>query len=120
MSADRIHLGVAEAREHSERALRGVGYDAEEARIITDHAIEAALCGYEYSGLAKILNLPEPRRFQRPRSAMKVLRETEISTLYDGGNNVGMLVMYHAARAAIDKARDGGIAVIGVTNRWMG
>ncbi len=119
MSADRIHLTVAEAREHSERALRGIGYDTEEAQIIADHAIDAALCGYEYSGLAKILNIPEHRRFKRPRYPMKVLRETEISTLYDGGNNVGMLVMYHAARAAIDKAASRGIAVVGVTNSWM-
>jgi LDH2 family malate/lactate/ureidoglycolate dehydrogenase len=50
---------------------------------------------------------------------MKVLRETEISTLYDGGNNVGMLVMYHAARAAIDKAAARGVAILGVTNSWM-
>jgi LDH2 family malate/lactate/ureidoglycolate dehydrogenase len=104
MAADRIHLSVAEAREHSERALRGIGYDAEEARIIADHAIDAALCGYEYSGLAKLLNIPEHRRFKRPRSAMKVLRETELSSLYDAGNSVGMLLMYHAACAAIDKA----------------
>ena len=67
MSADRIHLTVAEAREHSERALRGIGYDTEEAQIIADHAIDAALCGYEYSGLAKLLNIPEHRRFKRPR-----------------------------------------------------
>src|SRR6266446_1898649 len=119
MSADRIRLSVAEAREHSERALRGVGYDAAEAWIIADHVIDAALCGYEYSGLAKILNIPEHRRFKRPRYAMKVVRETEISTLYDGGNNVGMLVMYHAAHAAIDKAATRGIAVVGVTNSWM-
>src|SRR6516164_9090625 len=83
ISSDRIHLSVAEARAHSERALRGIGYDAVEARIIADHAIDAALCGYEYSGLAKILNIPEHRRFKRPRYPMKVLRETEISTLYD-------------------------------------
>jgi LDH2 family malate/lactate/ureidoglycolate dehydrogenase len=119
MSADRIHLSVAEARDHSERALRGIGYDAEEARIIADHVIDAALCGYEYSGLAKILNISEHRRFKRPRYAMKVLRETEISTLYDGGNNVGMLVMYDAARAAIDKAAVRGVSVVGVTNSWM-
>ena len=119
MSADRIHLSVAEARDHSERALRSIGYDAEEARIIADHVVDAALCGYEYSGLAKILNIPEHRRFKRPRYAMKVLRETEISTLFDGGNNVGMLVMYHAARTAIDKAAVRGIAVVGVTNSWM-
>jgi L-2-hydroxycarboxylate dehydrogenase (NAD+) len=91
--SDRIRLSVEEARNHSEGALRGIGYDAEEARIIADHVIDAALCGYEYSGLAKILNIPEHRRFARPRYPMKVLRETEVSTLYDGGNNVGMLAM---------------------------
>ena len=119
MHSHRIHLSVAEAREHSERALRGIGYLAEEARIIADHVIDAALCGYEYSGLAKILNIPEHRRFKRPRSSMKVLRETELSTLYDGGNNVGMLAMYHAARAAIDKGAARGVAIVGVTNSWM-
>jgi L-2-hydroxycarboxylate dehydrogenase (NAD+) len=119
MSSDRIRLSVDEAREHSERALQGIGYDAEEARIIADHVIDAALCGYEYSGLAKILNIPEHRRFQRPRYPMKVLRETEVSTLYDGGNNIGMLVMYHAARAVIEKTEDRGIAIVGVTNSWM-
>jgi LDH2 family malate/lactate/ureidoglycolate dehydrogenase len=119
MSPDRIRLSVAAAREHSEHALRGIGYDAEEARIIADHAIDAALCGYEYSGLAKLLNIPEHRRFKRPRGPMRVLRETDVSTLYDGGNNVGMLVMYHATRAAIEKAATRGVAIIGVTNSWM-
>jgi L-2-hydroxycarboxylate dehydrogenase (NAD+) len=119
MSPDRIRLSVAEALEHSERALRGIGYDAKEARIIADHAIDAALCGYGYSGLAKLLNIPEHRRFKRPRGPMRVLRETDVSTLYDGGNNVGMLVMYHATRAAIQKAATRGVAIIGVTNSWM-
>src|ERR1700752_1133965 len=105
MASDRIHLSVAEAREHSERALRGIGYDAEDARIIADHVIDAALCGYEYSGLAKILNLPESPRVKRPRGPMRVLRETEVSIAYDGGNNVGMVALYHAAEAAIAKAR---------------
>ena len=119
MSPDRIRLSVAAAREHSEHALRGIGYDAEESRIIADHAIDAALCGYEYSGLAKLLNIPEHRRFKRPRGPMRVLRETDVSTLYDGGNNVGMLVMHHATRAAIQKAATRGVAIIGVTNSWM-
>jgi LDH2 family malate/lactate/ureidoglycolate dehydrogenase len=119
MSSERVRLSVDEAREHSERALRRIGYDAEEARIIADHVIDAALCGYEYSGLAKILNIPERRRFKRPRYPLKVLRETDVSILYDGGNNVGMLVMYHATRAVIEKAEARGIAVVGVTNSWM-
>ena len=119
MSSDRIRLSVAAAREHSERALRGIGYDAEEARIIGDHVIDAALCGYEYSGLAKILNIPEHRRFKRPRSPLKLLRETEVSALFDGGNNVGMLAMYHATKAAIERVASRGIAIVGVTNSWM-
>jgi LDH2 family malate/lactate/ureidoglycolate dehydrogenase len=50
---------------------------------------------------------------------MTVLHETEVSALYDGGNNNGMVAMYHAARAAIAKAAAHGIAVIGVTDSWM-
>ena len=119
MASDRIHLTVDEARELSERALLGIGYDSEEARILADHMIDAALCGYEYSGLAKILNIPEHRRFKRPRRPMSLIRETEVSALYDGGNNVGMLAMYHATRAAIAKAELRGFSVVGVTNSWM-
>ena len=119
MAGDRIHLSVAKAREHAERALRGIGYDAEESCILADHMIDAALCGYEYSGLAKILNIPEHRRFKQPRRPLSVVRETEVSALYDGGNNVGMLAMYHGARAAIAKAAAHGFSVVGVTNSWM-
>ncbi len=119
MSGERIHLGVDEARMLGERALRGLGYDPDEARIIADHVIDAALCGYEYSGLAKILNIPEHRRFALPRQPMRLLHETEVSALYDGGNNVGMLAMYHAARATIAKTAAHGIAIVGVTNSWM-
>jgi LDH2 family malate/lactate/ureidoglycolate dehydrogenase len=119
MPADRIHLSVDEARALGESALRGIGYDTEDSRIITDHVIDAALCGYEYSGLAKILNIPEHRRFALPRQKMRIVHETPVSVLYDGGNNVGMVAMYHAAEAAIAKAEAHGISVIGVTNSWM-
>ena len=119
MPSNRIHLSVDEARALGEGALNGIGYDAEEARIIADHVIDAALCGYEYSGLAKILNIPEHRRFRQPRRPMRILHETAVSALYDGGNNVGMVAMYHAANAAIAKAAAHGIAIIGVTDSWM-
>ena len=45
-------LSVADARDLAQGALRGIGYHNDEARIITDHVIDAAMCGYEYSGLA--------------------------------------------------------------------
>ena len=119
MSTGRLRLSVAEARSLAEGALRGLGYAEPEARIITDHVLDAALCGYAYSGLAKILNLPESAHFALPRRPVTVLRETEVSLALDGGNNVGMLVMYRAARAAIAKAATHGFAIVGVSDSWM-
>ena len=122
MSADtpeRIHLSVAEARELSERAMRGIGYDPEEARILADHAIDAALCGYEYSGLPKLLNVADYPRFKLPRNPMRVVKETSVSVLYDGGNQSGMLGMYYATRAVIERAQAHGLALVAVSNIWM-
>ena len=119
MAPERTHLSVADARELSEGALRGIGYDFEEARIIADHAIDAALCGYEYSGLPKILNLPESEHFKLPRRPITVLRESEISLALDGGNNVGMLALFHAAEATIKKAAAHGLALVSMSDAWM-
>ena len=91
MQTGRIRLSIAEARRLAEGALQGIGYSDDDARIIADHVIDAALCGYEYSGLPKILNISESRHFRLPRRPMRVLRETGVSLAFDGGNNVGML-----------------------------
>jgi len=119
MTPERINLSVADARDLSEGALRGVGYDDGEARIIADHVVDAALCGYEYSGLAKILNIPESAHFKLPRRPVKVLRETDVSLAFDGGNNVGMLALFYAAEATIRKATAHGIALVSVSDAWM-
>jgi LDH2 family malate/lactate/ureidoglycolate dehydrogenase len=119
ISQDRVRLSAGEAQALAEQALGRIGYDAEEARIIADHVLDAALCGYEYSGLPKILNVAEHRRLQQPRRPMRALRETSVSTLFDGGNNNGMVAMYRATQVAIAKAREHGFAAIGVNNSWM-
>jgi LDH2 family malate/lactate/ureidoglycolate dehydrogenase len=119
MVPGRINLSVADARDLAEGALRGVGYDNEEARIIADHVVDAALCGYEYSGLAKILNIPETAHFKRPRRPVTVQRETGVSLALDGGNNTGMLSLYYAAEATIKKAAAHGVALVSVTDAWM-
>ena len=119
MVPGRVKLNVADARELGEGALRGIGYNADEARIIADHCIDAALCGYEYSGLAKILNIPESPAFRQPRRPLQVLRETAVSVAYDGGNQNGMLALYYAAEAAIKKAQAHGLALVSVTDSWM-
>src|SRR5438094_4124522 len=118
-SAERVHLSVAEARELSERAMRGIGYEPEEARILADHVIDAAVCGYEYSGLPKLLNVADHPRLSSPRGPMRALKETSVSVLFDGGNQSGMLGMYYATRAVIARAQAHGFALVAVNNIWM-
>ncbi len=77
------------------------------------------MCGYEYSGLAKILNLPETEQFKQPRRPMQVMHETPVSLAFDGGNNNAMLALYYAAEATIKKAAAHGIALVSVTDSWM-
>jgi L-2-hydroxycarboxylate dehydrogenase (NAD+) len=119
MVPGRVKLSVADARALGEGALRGIGYSEEGARIIADHCIDAALCGYEYSGLAKILNIPDSPNFKQPRRPLTVLRETDVSIAFDGGNENGMLALYYAAKATIEKAQAHGIALVTVTDSWM-
>ena len=50
---------------------------------------------------------------------MRVLRETRASVLFDGSNQSGMLAMYHATRAVIERAQRHGFALVCVNNIWM-
>jgi LDH2 family malate/lactate/ureidoglycolate dehydrogenase len=116
---DRIRMSVAEARALGEAAMGGVGYDEDDARILTDHVLDAALCGYEYSGLPKLLNVVDHPDFRLPRRPIAVLRETGATALLDGGNNTGMVAAYRAAEATVVRAQASGLAIICLANTWM-
>jgi LDH2 family malate/lactate/ureidoglycolate dehydrogenase len=115
---DRIRLTVPEAQQLGEATLRRIGYPADEAAIITDQLIENALCGYRFASLPRILAIAEDERTGKPRTAVRVIRETPVSALVDGGNKVGHVAAWRGAEIAIVKARANGIAVVGVHNSY--
>jgi LDH2 family malate/lactate/ureidoglycolate dehydrogenase len=116
---DRIHMTVAEARALGEAAMRGAGFDNDDARILTDHVLDAALCGYEYSGLPKLLNVVDYPNFRKPRQPVSVVRESGATALLDGGNTTGMIAAYRASEATISRAQAHGLAVVCLANTWM-
>jgi LDH2 family malate/lactate/ureidoglycolate dehydrogenase len=116
---DRIHLTVDDARALGEAAMRGAGFDNEDARILTDHVLDAALCGYEYSGLPKLLNVVDYPNFRQSRHPVNVVRETGATALLDGGNTTGMIAAYRASEATIHRAQVHGLAVVCLGNTWM-
>jgi LDH2 family malate/lactate/ureidoglycolate dehydrogenase len=115
----RARIGAADALALAERALMGAGCEPQEAAILAAHMLDAALCGYEYSGLPKILNVAEYRLQRSPTGPMKLRHDTPMSTLYDGQGNNGMFTVFRAAEIAIVKARASGFAMVGVNNTWM-
>src|SRR3984957_14385848 len=118
-SNDRIHLPVDEARALGEAAMRGASFDDSDSRILTDHVLDAALCGYEYSGLPKLLNVVDSPNFRQQRRPVKASRETVSTAMVDGGNNNGMIAAYRASELTIERATASGLAIVCLANTWM-
>ena len=117
--AERLTLSALKAHALAMRALMRHGYTGEDARPVADHVVDAALCGYEYSGLPKILNLIEHAQLRGAPQPMRLLHETPVSARLDGGNHNGMLAMHRVTEIAQDKAGANGFAVVGIHNIWM-
>jgi len=115
---DTVRLEVADATALGEDALRRIGFPPEEARIITDQLIDNSLCGYRFAGLPRILAIARDAKTGAERTPVRVVHETPNSALVDGGNNVGYVAVYRGMEIAIAKAREAGIASVGVYNSY--
>jgi LDH2 family malate/lactate/ureidoglycolate dehydrogenase len=115
---DGVRLSVAEARVLGETALQRIGYPADEAAIITDQLIDNALCGYRFASLPRILAIAEDEKTSRPRTPIRIERETPVSAMVDGGNKVGYVAAFRGAEIAAAKAKASGIAIVGVHNSY--
>ena len=116
---DTVRVSVADARELGEGALHRLGFPVDEATIVVDQLIDNALCGYRFASLPRILAIADDVRSGRPRTPIRLVRETPVSALLDGGNNVGYIAAYRGAELAVTKAKASGIALVGVNNSYF-
>lgn len=117
--SESVLLSVEDATALGIRALRAIGLSDEEAPVITAHLVDAALCGYPFAGLPRILTINDNPRTHEPRRPVKIVHETEVSALMDGGNHVGYYAVYQAMKVAIAKARKSRIAIVGMHRSQM-
>jgi LDH2 family malate/lactate/ureidoglycolate dehydrogenase len=117
-SPETVRLSAEIATQIGVRALQRVGYSGEDARIICDQLVDNALCGYKFAGLPRILAIAGDEKTGKGRTPVKIVHETPLSALMDGGNNVGYIVAYRAAEIAINKAREHGMASVGAYNSY--
>jgi len=115
---DSVRLTPEAAVELGQRALERVGYSGEDARIIVDQLVDNSLCGYRFAGLPRILAIAGDEKTRRERKPVSIVRETPVSALMDGGNNVGYVAAYRAAEVAIKQAKSSGMATVGAFNSY--
>jgi LDH2 family malate/lactate/ureidoglycolate dehydrogenase len=118
-SGETLRLSVSEAQALGERALRKLGFTAEEAATVTTHLVDASMWGYEFAGLPRILVIAQRPELKKPRTPVSIVRETPNSALLDGGNQVGYISLLRAVDVAIEKVRASGVAIIGLRNSWF-
>ena len=98
--------------------LQKLGASGEEANATAEVLAEGDLRGFASHGL---LRLPYILRALKRgtiavKAEVKVVRETPATGLIDGGHGLGHYVVTRAMRLAIEKAKQQGVAAVGVYN----
>lgn len=106
---------VAQVRRFMTGAFERLGLPAGDAATVADLMTEAEVQGSDGHGVIRLV--PYARRIRAGginlHPDIRVVKERAAMALLDGDNGMGHLVMTRAARIAIDKARQTGIAWVG-------
>src|SRR5258708_35162608 len=104
-----------EAQALSLEVLVKLGFTGDESAIITDHLLDATARGLEYAGLPRILVIADRiRKLGNDREPEKIVRQTPVSRLIDGGGNLGYICAHHAMQAVRGIAGAHGVGIVGV------
>jgi LDH2 family malate/lactate/ureidoglycolate dehydrogenase len=108
-----MQVRLDELKATTLNVLRLSGYSQEHAEIILDVLMYAQLRGNN-QGIVKLIGAGMPADVNA--TAIKVLHETKLSALIDGGRNQGMVAMHRALEMALEKAREHGFGIVGTNN----
>ncbi len=108
---------LADLRALLEKKFIETHYTREQAQKIVDVLLYGELTGKDTQGVLKLLGT-EPMQNVKPEYAPRVIRETKVSALIDGGGNATILVCRMANEIAIEKCRKSGIAIVGTQHTF--
>ncbi len=92
-------------------------YSAVEAEKIAEVYLFAELTGKNSMGIVKLMG-PEPSQDIQPKYPPKIVKETPVSALIDGGGAAGPLAAQVATDILIEKAKKTGLAITGSRNTF--
>ena len=112
-------LTITEARTLIIDTMVAVGLPARHASLVADHLVDCELRGYSFLGLPRLLSVVDRiRKTPEQPTPITVVKETPVSAVIDGGDNIGYVVCNQATDIAIDKAATSGIGLVSVSKSW--
>jgi len=108
-----VKVKIEELKKLAQRAIKKYGYTDEEGKAILEILMYAQLRGNN-QGLVKLIGRGIPK--DKEVGEIKVIKETKLSALLDGGRNMGMLVMKKAMKIALEKTKEHGFGIVGTKN----
>jgi L-2-hydroxycarboxylate dehydrogenase (NAD+) len=108
-----MKISIEELKQITTHAIKSYGYSDAETAIILEVIMYAQLRGNN-QGIVKLIGKGIPK--DENASEIRIVKETKLSALIDGGKNFGMVVMMKALSIALDKAKEHGFAIVGTNN----
>ncbi len=114
-----MRLSIDEARALVLRILPRHGMSEGDATIVADHLIDAGLAGHAFASLPRVLALVDQLQRRGPARAPRIVAETPVSVVLDGGNTNGYVTSLLAIDAAIKRAQAVGVGLATVHDTWF-
>ncbi len=113
-----MKITAAQLGTQAAAILRAWGLDEESIAATVEGMLYAELRGIESHGVSTLALYDEYRRSDKItlRPELRVVRETPVTALLDGGGGLGHLPAQRAMRLAIEKAAKSGVGVVSVRN----
>ncbi|HVV14868.1 MAG TPA: Ldh family oxidoreductase [Candidatus Paceibacterota bacterium] len=112
-----MKIKIEELRQLMVKILAGKYYSQEEAEKIAEVFLYAELSGKNTQGVLKLLG-SEPAQNIQPKYLPKIIKETKVSALVDGGGAAGPLAAQFALDKAISLAKETGVGIVGLNNTF--
>jgi uncharacterized oxidoreductase len=96
----------------------GLGVPVEDAELVSELLVEANLTGFDSHGMIRLPIYSRGIKMGavKPGAEIRVVEETTISAVIDGGWNLGQVVAKYAMGICIEKARNGVVGLVTVRN----
>ena len=101
-----------------DQIFRRAGCSETTSRLVTEHLIDASLCGVESHGVMRTLQYVEQFKsgYMSPTGEARVIKNQNHAWVVDGEGGIGIPAMHLAYNHGMSIARDSGISALAIRN----